>query len=184
MVKLSVTKRAILTTAVWLSLGLTVNAQVYRAPDLQQRAVDRAYQKLLRARIFNFGGVGYGQTITEEEIAFRIVFESADAEKVFAQLVREADLEGQLYGLFGIHLKAPANFAAAAQMIHTDPGPALGINKLRFLPDGKVRTGRGCLLFEQDVETVIAEITHGDWDAAFYSHVFEGAGKLIRFART
>lgn len=165
----SLRKRLVSTLIVWVSVCLTVTAQTYRSGQLRQRELGRAHQKLLHAHIFNFGGVGFVRRITEEEKAFNLIFESIDAEKVFQQLVREANAEGQLYALFGLRAKSSASFENEAQRIRTGGGSDQRQEELTLVPKGKVRIGHGCILSEADMLTVVDEIAKGKWDWAFYS---------------
>jgi len=163
----SFTKRLVLTLIVWVSVCLSATAQTYRSPGLWQRENYRAYQKLLHAHVFNFGGVGFGQQITEEEKAFTVIFESRDADRLFQLLSREANAEGKLYALFGLRAKNAASFERAAQRIR-DEETAQRQEEVTLIPKGKVRVARGCISYQVDVQTVVDEIAKGRWDDDFH----------------
>jgi len=99
--------RPILIICAHLLICVPVFAQSHISAQIRQSGNNRAYQKLLHANVFNLGGVGYGQAITAEEQAFKKLLTSIDSTSVFQRLIREANGEGQLYALLGLHLLAP-----------------------------------------------------------------------------
>ena len=165
----SLARYLILSVAVCAAVCINAAAQTYRSPELEERETDRAFHKLLHAHIFNFGGVGFVNQITEEEKAFEVIFQSAVSAQLFQQLLSEGNGEGQLYALFGLRATARASFRLEAQGLQKDEGPGSRIEGFTIIPKGKVRMGRGCILYQQDMQTVIDEIAKGDWDAAFFS---------------
>lgn len=161
--------RPILIICAHLLICVPVFAQSYISPQIRQSGNNRAYQKLLHATVFNVGGVGFGQEITQEEKAFKTLLTSLDATSVFQRLISEANGEGQLYALLGLHLLAPDIFQVEVEKLRTNGGPPERIEKFIPLEKGKVRVAHGCIFFEQDRQTVIDQITKGEWDAALKS---------------
>lgn len=162
--------RPILVICAHLLIYVPVFAQTYYSPQIRKTETDRAYQKLLHAAVFNFGGVGWALTITSEEKAFRTLLEAEDSTRLFRRLTNEANAEGQLYALFGLHLRAPDIFQTEAGKLRTNGGPPERIEQLIPIEKGKVRVARGCISFHQDRETAIDQIGKGAWDAAFQSN--------------
>ena len=150
-----------------LCLSLTVSAQTYRSPQMRESDLNRAYQQLLHAKIFNLGGVGFASQITPEEKAFRTILESSNARKLFERLVRDANGEGQLYALFGLRLRAPEIFRTEAERVQREGGPAERTEGLMPIPKGTVRVAHGCIFYTQASRTVIDQIDKGEWDASF-----------------
>ena len=146
----------------------SVAAQDYSS-RIRNLPTDRAYQELLHAKIFNLGGVGYALQITPEENAFRTIFESLNSIKEFKRLLEQATPEGQLYALFGLHLKVPDIFRAEAARLRADDGPAKREEKFTFIRKGQVRIADGCLIFTQDRRKVIDQIAKGEFDTRFKS---------------
>ncbi len=146
----------------------SVAAQDYSA-QIRNLPSDRAYQKLLHAKIFNTGGIGWASQVTPEEEAFKILFESGNSIKEFQRLVNQASPEGQLYGLFGLHLKAPEIFRNEAEKFKADDGPPKREQKFTFIDQGQVRIADGCVIFTQDRRKVIDQIAKGEFDTRFKS---------------
>ena len=146
----------------------SVAAQDYNS-GIRNLQNGRAFQRLLHAKIFNIGGVGWALQITPEEEAFKILFESGNSIKEFQRLVNQASPEGQLYGLFGLHLKAPEIFREEAERLKADEGPPKREEKFIFIEKGKVRIGLDCLMFDQDRRKVIDQIAKGEFDTRFKS---------------
>jgi hypothetical protein len=65
-------------------------------------------------------------------------------------LIREANGEGQLYALLGLHLLAPDIFQAEAEKLRTNDGPPERIENFTPIGKGKVRVAHGCIFFQQD----------------------------------
>jgi hypothetical protein len=165
-----------LRSYVWQSLVVwsvlfssgSVAAQDYtsRFRNLQN---GRAFQKLLHAKLFNIGGVGWTSEITPEEEAFKILFESGDSIKEFQRLLNQASPEGQLYALFGLHLQAPDIFRSEAEKLRANDGPPKREQKFIFIEKGKVHIAVGCLMFYQDRRKVIDQIANREFDNRFKS---------------
>jgi len=157
--------RPVLIICAHLLICVPVFAQSHISAQIRQSGNNRAYQKLLHANVFNLGGVGYGQAITAEEQAFKKLLTSIDSTSVFQRLIREANGEGQLYALLGLHLLAPDIFQAEAEKLRTNGGPPERIENFTPIEKGKVRVAHGCIFFQQDKQTVIEQIAKGAWDA-------------------
>jgi hypothetical protein len=162
--------KPILVICAHLLICVPVFAQSFSSPQIRQAETSRAYEKLLHANVFNLGGVGYGQAITPEEHSFKKLLTSLDSTKVFQRLISEANGEGQLYALLGLHLLAPDVFQAEAEKLRTNGGPPERIEKFLVIAKGKVRVADGCIFFEQDSQIVIDQIAKGAWDAASRSN--------------
>ena len=160
----------ILLICAHLLICAPVFAQSFYSPQIRPAETSRAYEKLLHATVFNLGGVGWSLEITSEERAFRTLLESGDSTRLFQRLINEANAEGQLYGLFGLHLHAPDVFQAEAEKLRTSEAPPERIEQFIPIEKGKVRVARGCILSQRDRQTVIDQIAKGEWDAALKSN--------------
>ena len=125
-----------------LLIGVPVFAQSYYSPQIRQLETGRAYQKLLHATVFNLGGIGWGLEITSEEKAFRTLLEAEGSTRLFQRLIDEANAEGQLYALFGLHLQAPDVFQVEAEKLRTSEGPPRRIEKFIPIEKGEVRVAQ------------------------------------------
>jgi hypothetical protein len=139
-------------------------AQSSVSPQIRQSGNNRAYQTLLHATVFNLGGVGYDQGITQEEKAFKKLLTSIDSTRVFQRLISEANTEGQLYALLGLHLLAPDIFQVEAEKLRTAGGPPERIENFTVIGKGKVRVADGCVFFQQDRQAVMEQIAKGALD--------------------
>ena len=137
---------------------------------LRNVRTDRAYQELLRADLFNFGGVGVALTITPGEKAFHLLMQSGKRVELLTGLLSEANPEGQLYALYGLYLEDPDNFKKEAERLNSEAGPPERLEGFIPVGKGKVRVAHGCLLFQQDRRAVIEEIAKGKFDSAFWSN--------------
>ena len=161
--------RGILICILALSAG-AVRGQSFSTPRIRDARIERAYRQLVHAEVFNFGGVGWGRQITAEENAFITLCESTDSIRLFQRLINEANPEGQMYALFGLHLTDPETFRVAADKLRANGGPPQRLEKFIPVEKGKVRIAHGCVISQQDSQTVIDQIAKGEWDAAFRSH--------------
>jgi hypothetical protein len=159
--------RHVLRISVMALVCVPVNAQNYYSPGIRDFQTGRAFQKLLHANIFNLGGVGWANEITTEEKAFVILFSSPDSIKLFQRLLTQANPEGQLYALFGLHLQAPATFKLEAERLKADDGPPERLEKFVGIGRGEVRVARGCIFFRKARKALIDQIANGEWDTAF-----------------
>lgn len=163
---LSKRTQLILVVCAHLLICVPVFSQTYYSPQIRQTETGRAYQKLMHASVFNLGGVGYSSQITPEEQAFKTLLKSADAIRLFQRLMSEANAEGQLYALLGLHLRALDIFLHEADKLLTNGGPPERLENFIAIEKGKVRVAQGCIFFRQDRQTVIDQIAKGEWDAA------------------
>ena len=162
--------RPILVICAHLLICIPVFAQRYYSPQIRQMETNRAYQKLLHATVFNLGGWGWGPKITREEQAFKTLLEAEDSTRLFQRLINEANAEGQLYALLGLHLQAPDIFQAEAEKLRVSEGPPERMEQLIPIEKRKVRVARGCILSQENQQTVIDQIAKGEWDAALKSN--------------
>ena len=155
-----------------LTLILVLCPSVLRAQDYglsRQRKIERAYQQLLHAKIFNLGGYGFAMTISPEERAFHTLLESSNSTALLKKLLQEANPEGQMYSLYGLYLKEPEAFKSELERLKSDDGPAERWEEMTFIEKGKIRTAAGCFLFRQDRQALITTIASGEFDQAFKS---------------
>ena len=82
------------------------------------------------------------------------------------RLVRNANLEGQLYALFGLRLIAPELFPAEAERLKQTP--IAHKDQLFPPPNRKVRLASGCLVYADFFQDSIDGIAAGTWDKAFH----------------
>ena len=158
--------------SLWLTLILVLCPTVLRAQDyssIRQEKIERAYQQLLHAKIFNLGGYGFGMTISPEERAFRTLLESSNSIALLKKLLQEANPEGQMYSLYGLYLKEPEVFKSELKCLKSADGPAERWEEMTFIEKGKIRTAAGCFLFRQDRQALITTIASGEFDQAFKS---------------
>ncbi|HBB95635.1 MAG TPA: hypothetical protein DC054_09610 [Blastocatellia bacterium] len=155
-----------------LTLVLVLCPSVLRAQDygsIRQRKIERAYQQLVHAKIFNLGGYGWGMTISAEERAFRTLLESSNSTALLKKLLQEANPEGQMYSLYGLYLNEPAVFQSELERMKSEDGPAERWEEMTLIEKGKIRTAVGCSLFRQDRQALITTIASGEFDQAFKS---------------
>ena len=143
-----------------LFLSLSVSAQTYHSAF----ETNQAYQKLTHAAIFNVGGAGFGSQITEEEKAFRIVFESPDSTRLFRQLIDDANAEGLLFALLGLHLRDSEAFDFEAARLEINGGASERVHGKIALLKGQAQVGRGCFIWFADIHTVVGQIANREWD--------------------
>jgi hypothetical protein len=122
-----------------------------------------AIHVLRGATRFNAAQIGFAGIAPPELLAWRTIADSPQAESLFAGLAVEGTRPGRLYGLAGLYWANSQRYAA------------LG-NRL-LLEGGIVPVGRGCILMDQPVEQVLAEIGRGRWSREFL------VGKLLTWPR-
>ena len=74
-----------------LTLILVLCPSVLRAQDyrsIREQKIERAYQQLLHAKIFNLGGYGFAMTISPEERAFHTLLESSNSTALLKKLLQ------------------------------------------------------------------------------------------------
>jgi hypothetical protein len=63
-----------------------------------------AYKTLLSIELFAIGGIGYDGKTSEGEKVFDILLDEKEAISAFKSLVKNATIEGGMYGLFGLKI--------------------------------------------------------------------------------
>jgi hypothetical protein len=127
----------------------------------------KAFRTLTHAQIFNLGGFGFGQTMTREEEAFRLLRNAGNSVASFQSLLREANPEGQLYALYGLYLEDAQLFKNAAERLKHDAGPPARWDGFRFIEKGKIRFGEGCVAGPKDRCILLEQMANGHFDQAF-----------------
>jgi hypothetical protein len=107
-----------------------------------------AYATLLEAGVYATGGIGFAGTLPDEVLAFRELLPLPNASALYARLVDEASLPGQMYGLSGLYLTDRGAFALAAARYRNDPRP--------------VATAMGCSWSETPASEVVQAIAGGE----------------------
>jgi hypothetical protein len=111
-----------------------------------------AWRHLSSTKVFAFGGIGYAGKISDGEIDFRAIYSQPNAIALsqFEDLYKNGNPEAKSYALAGIRQLAPARFEALRQSL-----AGSGVN---------VVTMRGCIIEEELLTKVTAEIAKGDYD--------------------
>lgn len=156
----------LMIAAVVLCCGSFTLGQDY-SPRVRNPQRQGAYQLLVHAQVFTFGGVGFAATITPEEKAFHALFDTGNSLPWFKRLLKDANSEGQMYALYGLYLEDPDAFKQEVARLQTDDGPPSHWEGFTFLEKGQVRTAHGCIFGQQSKQSVIAAIKNGDFDLAF-----------------
>jgi hypothetical protein len=128
---------------------------------------DQAFRTLTHSKIFNLGGFGFGLGVTAEEKAFRLLLNSGNCGAFFRRLLREANPEGQLYGLYGLYLEDREAFKAEVDRFKDDDGPPERWDGMIFIEKSKIRSAEGCIVFRQDRPKLIEKMAKGGFDQAF-----------------
>src|SRR5690242_1156448 len=81
---------------------------------------------------FSSAAVGMAGTTPDEVLAWRIISNGPDRDKVFKELLTSGSVSGQLYALAGLRFGDSAEFARAADRLRGNRGT--------------VRTVRGCIV--------------------------------------
>jgi hypothetical protein len=134
---------------------ITLAAVVIPIMSIADQASDsaktqEAYQKLLSAHIFAFGGTGFAGTISAEEKAFHTIAASPNGAELFSKLLEKGTSEAQMYALCGIRKLTPDKLTAASNSFR----PA----------DAEVHTMSGCILSKLSTSNVVKLITVGSYD--------------------
>jgi hypothetical protein len=145
---------------------LAAHGQDYSS-RVRRGQADRAFRTLTHAKIFNLGGFGFVLGVTPEERAFRLLLNSGDSRGLFRRLLREANPEGQLFGLYGLYLEDREAFKAEVDRLKYDDGPAERWDGMIFIEKSKIRTAEGCIVFEQDRPALIEKMAKGGFDQPF-----------------
>ena len=156
----------LLIAAVVLCCGSVALGQDY-GTKVRNAQRQSAYQVLVRAQVFTFGGVGYGSMITPEEKAFHALFGTGNSRPWFKRLLKDANSEGQMYALYGLYLEDRDAFKQEVARLSTNDGLPSHWEGFTFLEKGQVRVAHGCIFFQQSKQSVVAAIKNGDFDLAF-----------------
>ena len=128
---------------------------------------DRAFRTLTHSKIFNLGGFGLALAVSAEERAFRMLLNSENSGVLFRRLLREANPEGQLFGLYGLYLEDREAFKAEVDRLKHDDGPPERWDGMIFIERGKIRSAEGCIIFRPDRPKLIEKMATGGFDQAF-----------------
>jgi hypothetical protein len=145
---------------------VAAHGQDYRS-RVRLRQEDQAFRTLTHSKIFNLGGFGFSLGVTAEEKAFRLLLNSGNSGTLFRRLLREANPEGQLYGLYGLYLEDREAFKVEADRLKYDDGPPERWDRMIFIEKSKIRTAEGCIVFRQDRPKLIEKIGKGGFDQTF-----------------
>jgi len=113
-------------------------------------AGEKAYNTIKTASCFGTGGIGRGGTISQGELALRILVKQVNAESALESLLKVANPAGRMYVLVGLKQYYPAVFAEVVpqyQSVKT-----------------KLRSMRGCIADIKTVASIVAEIKKGQHD--------------------
>ena len=114
-------------------------------------SIPQATERLKKATIFAFGGVGFAGTMSDEETAFHVICSSTDASALFSTIYSQGTDEAKLYALSGLHRLDKGSFDALAKALD-EKNP-------------KVMTMSGCLVIPRDAADVVAGIDAGTYDS-------------------
>ena len=133
-------------------LSLACSSLLAGAPSLETRPepLMEAYDQLLSAKVFAFGGVGFAGVLSEGEKAFHIVAGSTNALDLFKAAVENGTPEARMYALCGIRKLAPDKVDAYAKPLQS--------------ANPTVVTMSGCLGSEEAASNVVTRIVAGSYD--------------------
>jgi len=127
-----------------------------------------AYLTLASASVFAVGGVGYGNQISQEELALYDLLDKPQSVAALRRLVQSGTYEGALYGLLGLRIKDHEEFNRAVEVLKArkdrpkweTTGPFE-----QFRPDDDtVTTARSCFIINEQRDKVVAAIRSGWYD--------------------
>lgn len=111
-----------------------------------------AEHALAKAEWFAVGGIGYAGTTSPEEKTFRGLLQQPDAVSALKELLRSGNGPAQCYALLGLRL------------LHD---PAYQENIARYkAAKAQIKTVSGCIVMEQPVSNIVANIDRGLYDDA------------------
>jgi hypothetical protein len=113
---------------------------------------DKAYERLVKANVFAFGGVGFAGTTSDGEKAFHVVLASTNGLEVLKKVLKDGTREAQMYALCGLRKLAPKDYQAEAERIGAEKAT--------------VKMMTGCLMFEEPVAKVVEGILSGAYDGS------------------
>lgn len=107
---------------------------------------------LARENVFALGGVGVAGTMSSGEKNLRAVLKESDAVQQLQSLLKNASPAGQLYALLGLRLRDRPAYEQAVP----------GFRKRSDM----VSTMHGCIIMKEQMDEIVRQIHHGDYDAA------------------
>ena len=124
----------------------------YCAEPLPQttNSIQQAYEELLAAKYFAFGGVGYAGSTSPGERAFRAVLASTNALELFSSTLAKGTDAGKLYALCGIRSLNKISFDDSAKLLKK--------------ADPIVPTMSGCFASSEKASSLIQQIANGTYD--------------------
>ena len=111
---------------------------------------EKAYERLVAAKVFAFGGVGFAGTTSDGEKAFHAVLASTNGLEVLRKVLKKGTWEAKMYALCGMWKLAPREVQAEAERIVREKAT--------------VKMMTGCLMFEEPVSKVVERISSGAYD--------------------
>jgi len=127
---------------------------------------DKAYERLLAARVFAFGGVGFAGTTTDGEKAFHVVLASTNRLELLKRVLKDGTREARMYALCGLRKTAPEEFQVEAERIGSEKET--------------VKMMSGCLMFQEPVSSVVERIRSGAYDGDVDRDQRRPGGWIIR----
>jgi hypothetical protein len=111
------------------------------------------YQKMLDAKTFAFGGVGFAGTTSGGELGFRQVLSGPEPEKRFEDAYADATSEGRLYVLCGLRATHSSAFDRYVANLRSETN--------------QVMTMSGCIGSLEPIKAVVQRIVNGEYDLYF-----------------
>jgi hypothetical protein len=133
-----------------LTFEIICCAETVSSDDGQMQ--QKAYEQLLSAKFFAFGGVGFAGTTPDGEVAFRTLLASTNALSFFQSAQTNENTAARLYALSGIHKLAPESFESFARPL--------------AVANPKVMTMSGCIGMEEGASNIILRIRGGFYDSS------------------
>ena len=99
--------------------------------------------KLRKIEIYAFGGVGIGGTTSEGENLYRKVYARKSAKADFISIADKGTIEAKMYALHALARISPGEYEDRKETLDLDQ---------------KVTCMSGCIVFEQPVKAVLAQI--------------------------
>lgn len=111
-----------------------------------------AAASLARENVFALGGVGVAGTMASGKKDLRSVLKATDAVPQLQSLLKQASPAGQLYALLGLRLRDRPAYERA-------------VPPFRKRADA-VTTMHGCNIVKEQMNSIVRQIEHGDYDTA------------------
>lgn len=124
-----------------------VSAQALDAPG------KKAYDALTQMSVFAMGGVGFAGTRSSGESALRVLLKEKGASAACQKLLQSGTPEGKLYGLLGLSVVSPGQFASQVKPYLASKTP--------------VQTMSGCIVMKQQLGEIAQRIKKGDYQVFF-----------------